>query len=60
MDITAVYYSASCIGGIETGVPNFDRYLSKESIELVSQDQWYAESGRFELAAVIERFRGKL
>jgi DNA-binding CsgD family transcriptional regulator len=34
--------------------------LSKDSIELVSQDQWYAESGRSELAAVIERFRGKL
>jgi DNA-binding CsgD family transcriptional regulator len=45
---------------LRQGVPDFDRYLSKDSIELVSQDQWYAESGRSELAAVIERFRGKL
>jgi DNA-binding CsgD family transcriptional regulator len=42
------------------GVPDFDRYLSKGGIELVSQDQWYTESGRFELAAVVKRFRGKL
>ena len=45
---------------LRQGVPDFDRYLSKDSIELLSQDQWYAESGRSELAAVIERFRGKL
>ena len=41
-------------------MPDFDRYLSKGSIELVSQDQWYTESSRFELAAVVERFREKL
>jgi hypothetical protein len=29
------------------GVPDFDRYLSKGGIELVSQDQCYAENGRF-------------
>jgi DNA-binding CsgD family transcriptional regulator len=45
---------------LRRGVPDFDRYLSKDSIELVSQDHWYGESGRSELAAVIERFRGKL
>jgi DNA-binding CsgD family transcriptional regulator len=42
------------------GVPNFDRYLSNGSMELVSQDQWYTDNGGFEIAAVIERFRGKL
>jgi|GEM_PF-851799 len=45
---------------LRRGVPNFDRYLLKGNIELVSQDQWYTESGRFELAAVTERFREKL
>src|ERR1700688_4704919 len=35
---------------LRRGVPDFDRYLSKGSIVLVSQDRWYAESGRFELA----------
>jgi hypothetical protein len=34
--------------------------LSIGSIKLVSQDQWYAQSGRFELVAVTERFREKL
>ena len=41
-------------------MPNFDRYLSKGDIELVAQDQWYTESGRFELATVTKRFREKL
>jgi hypothetical protein len=34
--------------------------LSIGSIKLVSQDQWYAQSGRFEHVAVTERFREKL
>lgn len=41
------------------GVPDFERYLSEGSIELVSQDEWYTEGGRFELATVIERSREK-
>jgi len=41
------------------GVPDFDRYLSEGSLELVSQDQWYTDGGKFELASVIERFREK-
>jgi hypothetical protein len=34
--------------------------LAIGSIKLVSQDQWYAQSGRFEHVAVTERFREKL
>jgi DNA-binding CsgD family transcriptional regulator len=45
---------------LRRGVPDFDRYLSKGDIELVAQDQWYTESGRFELASVTKRFREKL
>jgi len=41
------------------GVPGLDRYLSEGSLELVSQDQWYTDGGKFELASVIERFREK-
>src|ERR1700687_3470746 len=44
---------------LRRGVPDFDRYLSKGSIELVSQDEWYMEGAKFELAAVIERWREK-
>jgi DNA-binding CsgD family transcriptional regulator len=45
---------------LRRGIPDFDRYLWKGSIELVSQDQWYTESDRFEITAVVERFREKL
>jgi DNA-binding CsgD family transcriptional regulator len=45
---------------LRRGVPELDRYLSKGSIELVSQDRWYTEGGKIELAAIIERFREKL
>jgi len=41
------------------GVPDFDRYLSEGSLELMSQDQWYTDGGKFDLASVIERFREK-
>jgi hypothetical protein len=50
----------AALKALRRDIPNFDRYFSKGSIELVSQDQWYAESGRFELSAVTERFREKL
>ena len=46
----------AALKALRRDIPNFDRYFSKGSIELLSQDQWYAESGRFELAAVTERF----
>jgi DNA-binding CsgD family transcriptional regulator len=42
------------------GVPDFDRYLSEGSIELIPQSCWFAVSGRFETAAVVQRFREKL
>lgn len=45
---------------LRRGVPDFDRHLSKGDIELVSQDQWYTEGGKFELASVTKRFREKL
>jgi DNA-binding CsgD family transcriptional regulator len=48
------------VEALRRSVPNFDRHFSKGSIELVSQDQWYRESGTFELAALIEGFREKL
>jgi DNA-binding CsgD family transcriptional regulator len=44
---------------LRRGVPDFDRYLSKGNIELVSQDEWYTEGGKFELTKVVERFRRK-
>jgi DNA-binding CsgD family transcriptional regulator len=47
------------LDALRRGVPDFDRYRSEGSIELVSQDEWYAEDGRFELATVIERFLEK-
>ena len=45
---------------LRRGVPDFDHYLSNGDIELMSQDQWYREGGRFELESVTERFREKL
>jgi len=48
------------LDALSRGVPDFDRYLSEGSIELVSHDQWFTEGGRFEVAAVIERFHKKL
>jgi len=45
---------------LKAGVPKFDRHLSKGDIELTLQEQWYTENGKFELAAVVRRFREKL
>ena len=45
---------------LRRGVPDFDRYFSEGSMELVSQDQWYTGGGKFKLATVIERWREKL
>ena len=47
------------LAALRRRVPRFDHYLSEGSIELVSQDEWYTEGGKFELATVIERFRQK-
>src|SRR5712692_8374777 len=47
------------LAALRRGVPGFERYLSEGSIELVSQDKWFTEGGKFELATVIERFRQK-
>jgi DNA-binding CsgD family transcriptional regulator len=44
---------------LRRGVPDFDRYLSEGSIELVLQEEWYTDGGTFDLAIVIERFRQK-
>ncbi|HTE76673.1 MAG TPA: MEDS domain-containing protein [Xanthobacteraceae bacterium] len=45
---------------LRRGIPDFDRYLSKGAIELIPQDEWYTEHGKFELAAVVQRFREQL
>jgi DNA-binding CsgD family transcriptional regulator len=45
---------------LRRGVPDSDRYLSEGGVELSSEDEWYRQGGRFELAAVVERFRRKL
>jgi DNA-binding CsgD family transcriptional regulator len=45
---------------LRRGVPDFDRYMSEGSIELIPQSRWFAVSGRFETAAVVQRFRVKL
>jgi DNA-binding CsgD family transcriptional regulator len=47
------------LDALRRGVPDFDRYSSEGSIELVSQDVWYTERGKFELATVVERWRAK-
>src|ERR1700730_4134625 len=47
------------LDALRRGVPDFDRYWSEGSIELVSQDEWYTERGKFELATVVERWRAK-
>jgi DNA-binding CsgD family transcriptional regulator len=44
---------------LRRGVPDFNRYLSEGSIELVLQEEWYTDGGTFDLATVIERFRQK-
>jgi DNA-binding CsgD family transcriptional regulator len=48
------------LDALRRGVPDCDRYLSEGGIELVSQDAWYTEGGRFELTTAIARFREKI
>ena len=46
---------------LKGGVPDFDRHLSEDNIELVSEDQWFRKGGSIiEPAAVVERFHKKL
>ena len=44
---------------LRRGVPDFDRYFSEGSMELVSQDEWFSGGGKFKLATVVERWREK-
>lgn len=45
---------------LRRGVPDFDLYLSEGRIEVLSEEEWYREGGKFELAALVEQFRMKL
>jgi DNA-binding CsgD family transcriptional regulator len=48
------------LDALRQGVPDIERHVSEASLELVLHDQWFFPTGKFELAAVIERFREKL
>jgi DNA-binding CsgD family transcriptional regulator len=52
--------SQDALQALGLGVPDFDRYMSEGSIDLIPQSRWFAVSGRFETAAVVQRFREKL
>jgi DNA-binding CsgD family transcriptional regulator len=45
---------------LRTALPDFDRYLAQESIELVIHDEWFFEQGTFDLPAVIGRLGDKI
>lgn len=45
---------------LRRGISDFDRHLSEGDIELTSQEQWFTKNGKFELAAVVQRFRAQL
>lgn len=41
-------------------VPDFDRYLREQSLEIVAARDWYLRDGQFDLARVIEAWNEKL
>ena len=41
-------------------VPDFDRYLREQSIEIVAVPDWYLDDGEFDLARVIKGWNQKL
>jgi signal transduction histidine kinase len=45
---------------LECAVPDFDRYLANQSIEIVSARDWYLQGGTFELGRVIDGWHEKL
>jgi len=42
------------------GIPGFDRYLAKGSIEIVPGHEWYLDDDRFDLKRIIDSWREKL
>jgi PAS domain S-box-containing protein len=45
---------------LERAVPNFDRYLAEQSIEIVAARDWYLQDGAFDLNRVISGWNEKL
>ena len=45
---------------LRKALPDFDRYLAQESIELVIHDEWFFKQGTFDLPAVIGRLGDKI
>jgi PAS domain S-box-containing protein len=45
---------------LERAIPNFDRYLAEQSIEIVAARDWYLQDGAFDLNRVINGWNEKL
>src|SRR5882762_202977 len=46
--------------GLERAVPDLDRYLAEQSIEIVAARDWYLQAGTFDLNKVINGWNEKL
>ena len=47
-------------GALRQSVPDFDRYISERSIEVVAASEWYIAGGVLDLRGIIHRFHEKL